>query len=171
MNYFYHFQPFLYYKKCARLKEVIRRNFDQCAGHLGFSFFWNIQFSKFWKCADFTWIVDWLKWILYWFNADFINLVSLHFFSGTNNSITQGLTVFLLVQCTKGTFLPTQRCNFKQKDLKKFFFLIIKCPTGQNQPRSQILFHKEKPHTGLYNNDLRLGSHQRLTTKSGHALY
>ena len=31
LNYFYHFQPFLYYKKCARLKEVIRRNFDQCA--------------------------------------------------------------------------------------------------------------------------------------------
>ena len=31
MNYFYHFQPFLYYKKCAYLKEVIRRDFDQCA--------------------------------------------------------------------------------------------------------------------------------------------
>ena len=30
LNYFYHFQPFLYYKKCARLKEVIRLNFDQC---------------------------------------------------------------------------------------------------------------------------------------------
>ena len=30
LNYFHHFQPFLYYKKCARLKEVIRRNFDQC---------------------------------------------------------------------------------------------------------------------------------------------
>ena len=29
-NYFYHFQHFLYYKKCAHLKEVIRRNFDQC---------------------------------------------------------------------------------------------------------------------------------------------
>ena len=30
LNYFHHFQPFLYYKKCARLKEVIRRDFDQC---------------------------------------------------------------------------------------------------------------------------------------------
>ena len=30
LNYFHHFQPFLYYKKCARLKEVIRPNFDQC---------------------------------------------------------------------------------------------------------------------------------------------
>ena len=30
LNYFYHFQPFLYYKKCAYLKEVIRRDFDQC---------------------------------------------------------------------------------------------------------------------------------------------
>jgi len=30
LNYFYHFQPFLYYKKCVRLKEVIRRDFDQC---------------------------------------------------------------------------------------------------------------------------------------------
>ena len=30
MNYSYHFQPLVYYKKCARLKEVIRRNFDQC---------------------------------------------------------------------------------------------------------------------------------------------
>ena len=31
LNYFYHFQPFLYYKKCAYLKEVIRGDFDQCA--------------------------------------------------------------------------------------------------------------------------------------------
>ena len=30
LNYFYHFQPFLYYKKCVRFKEVIRRYFDQC---------------------------------------------------------------------------------------------------------------------------------------------
>ena len=30
LNYFYHFQPFLYYKKCVRLKEVIRQDFDQC---------------------------------------------------------------------------------------------------------------------------------------------
>ena len=30
LNYFYHFQPFLYYKKCAYFKEVIRRDFDQC---------------------------------------------------------------------------------------------------------------------------------------------
>ena len=30
LNYFYHFQPFLYYKKCAYLKEVIRPDFDQC---------------------------------------------------------------------------------------------------------------------------------------------
>ena len=30
LNYFYHFQPFSYYKKCAYLKEVIRRDFDQC---------------------------------------------------------------------------------------------------------------------------------------------
>ena len=30
LNYFHHFQPFLYYKKCAYLKEVIRRDFDQC---------------------------------------------------------------------------------------------------------------------------------------------
>ena len=30
LNCFYHFQPFSYYKKCAHLKEVIRRNFDQC---------------------------------------------------------------------------------------------------------------------------------------------
>ena len=30
LNYFHHFQPFLYYKKCARLKEVIRRDFGQC---------------------------------------------------------------------------------------------------------------------------------------------
>ena len=34
LNYFYHFQPFLYYKKCVRLKEVIRRNFDQCVNIL-----------------------------------------------------------------------------------------------------------------------------------------
>ena len=31
LNYFHHFQPLLYYKKCAYLKEVIRRDFDQCA--------------------------------------------------------------------------------------------------------------------------------------------
>ena len=31
LNHFYHFQPFLYYEKCAYLKEVIRRDFDQCA--------------------------------------------------------------------------------------------------------------------------------------------
>ena len=31
LNYFYHFQPFSYYKKCAYLKEVIRRDSDQCA--------------------------------------------------------------------------------------------------------------------------------------------
>ena len=30
LNYFYHFQPFLYYKKCVRLKGVIRLYFDQC---------------------------------------------------------------------------------------------------------------------------------------------
>ena len=30
LNYFYHFQPFLLFKKCAYLKEVIRRDFDQC---------------------------------------------------------------------------------------------------------------------------------------------
>ena len=30
LNYFHHFQPSLYYKKCAYLKEVIRRDFDQC---------------------------------------------------------------------------------------------------------------------------------------------
>ena len=30
LNYFYYFQPFLYYKKCVRLKGVIRRYFDQC---------------------------------------------------------------------------------------------------------------------------------------------
>ena len=30
LNYFCHFQPFSYYKKCAYLKEVIRRDFDQC---------------------------------------------------------------------------------------------------------------------------------------------
>ena len=34
LNYFYHFQPFSYYKKCAYLKEVIRRDSDQC-GHGG----------------------------------------------------------------------------------------------------------------------------------------
>ena len=32
LNYFYHFQPFLLFKKCAYLKEVIRRDFDQCVG-------------------------------------------------------------------------------------------------------------------------------------------
>ena len=49
LNYFYHFQPFSYYKKCAYLKEVIRRDSDQCGlawfrykrelptGHIGFS--------------------------------------------------------------------------------------------------------------------------------------
>ena len=30
LNYFHHFQPLLYYKKCAYLREVIRRDFDQC---------------------------------------------------------------------------------------------------------------------------------------------
>ena len=30
LNYFYHFQPFLSFEKCAYLKEVIRRDFDQC---------------------------------------------------------------------------------------------------------------------------------------------
>ena len=30
LNYFYHFQPFLLFKKCAYLKEVIRRDSDQC---------------------------------------------------------------------------------------------------------------------------------------------
>ena len=30
LNYFYHFQPFSYYKKCAYLKEVIRWDSDQC---------------------------------------------------------------------------------------------------------------------------------------------
>ena len=30
LNYFYHFQPFSYYKNCAYLKEVIRRDSDQC---------------------------------------------------------------------------------------------------------------------------------------------
>ena len=30
LNYFHHFQPFLLCKKCAYLKEVIRRDFDQC---------------------------------------------------------------------------------------------------------------------------------------------
>ena len=30
LNYFYHFQPLSYYKKCAYLKEVIRRDSDQC---------------------------------------------------------------------------------------------------------------------------------------------
>ena len=32
LNYFYHFQPFSYYKKCAYLKEVIRRDSEQCDG-------------------------------------------------------------------------------------------------------------------------------------------
>ena len=31
LNYFYHFQPLLYHKKCAYLKDVIRWDFDQCA--------------------------------------------------------------------------------------------------------------------------------------------
>ena len=35
LNYFYHFQPFLLFKKCAYLKEVIRRNFDQCGAREG----------------------------------------------------------------------------------------------------------------------------------------
>ena len=30
LNYFYHFQPLSYYKKCAYLKEVIRQDSDQC---------------------------------------------------------------------------------------------------------------------------------------------
>ena len=30
LNYFHHFQPLLYYEKCAYLKEVIRWDFDQC---------------------------------------------------------------------------------------------------------------------------------------------
>ena len=30
LNCFYHFQPVSYYKKCAYLKEVIRRDSDQC---------------------------------------------------------------------------------------------------------------------------------------------
>ena len=30
LNYFHHFQPFSYYKKCAYLKEVIRQDSDQC---------------------------------------------------------------------------------------------------------------------------------------------
>ena len=30
LKYFYHFQPFSYYKKCAYFKEVIRRDSDQC---------------------------------------------------------------------------------------------------------------------------------------------
>ena len=30
LNHFYHFQPFSNYKKCAYLKEVIRRDSDQC---------------------------------------------------------------------------------------------------------------------------------------------
>ena len=30
LNHFYHFQSFLYHKKCAYLKEVIRWDFDQC---------------------------------------------------------------------------------------------------------------------------------------------
>ena len=30
LNYFHHFQPFLLCKMCAYLKEVIRRDFDQC---------------------------------------------------------------------------------------------------------------------------------------------
>ena len=30
LNYFHHFQPLLYHKKCAYLKEVIRRYSDQC---------------------------------------------------------------------------------------------------------------------------------------------
>ena len=34
LNYFHHFQPFLYYKKCVTLKEVIRPNFDQCGAIL-----------------------------------------------------------------------------------------------------------------------------------------
>ena len=29
LKYFYHFQTFLYYKKCAYLMEVIRQDFDQ----------------------------------------------------------------------------------------------------------------------------------------------
>ena len=34
LNYFYHFQPFSYYKKCAYLKEVIRRDSDQCVTYV-----------------------------------------------------------------------------------------------------------------------------------------
>jgi hypothetical protein len=34
LNYFYHFRPFSYYKKCAYLKEVIRRDSDQCGVRL-----------------------------------------------------------------------------------------------------------------------------------------
>ena len=30
LNYFYHCQPLLYYKKCAYLKDVNRQDFDQC---------------------------------------------------------------------------------------------------------------------------------------------
>ena len=33
LNYFYHFRLFSYYKKCAYLKEVIRRDSDQCAAY------------------------------------------------------------------------------------------------------------------------------------------
>ena len=42
LNYFYHFQPFSYYKKCAYLKEVIRRDSDQCAA----DFFLNSGLNK-----------------------------------------------------------------------------------------------------------------------------
>ena len=35
LNYFYHFQPLSYYKKCAYLKEVIRRDSDQCGQYIG----------------------------------------------------------------------------------------------------------------------------------------
>ena len=57
LNYFYHFQPFSYYKKCAYLKEVIRRDSDQCVGavlELNVAFFRKYDaFFKFpKKCTD-----------------------------------------------------------------------------------------------------------------------
>ena len=55
LNYFYHFQPFSYYKKCAYLKEVIRRDSDQCAYVYQFLNFFQalwptfIEFRKVWE--------------------------------------------------------------------------------------------------------------------------
>ena len=57
MNYFYHFQPFSYYKKCAYLKEVIRRDSDQCDTE------W---FDEFWEeCLILECRIDYIATHLY----------------------------------------------------------------------------------------------------------